>query len=603
MTIHTARPGVVIGKKGEDIEKLRKEVTKVMGVPAHINVTEVRKPELDAQLVAESIAQQLERRIMFRRAMKRSVQNAMRLGALGIKVNVGGRLNGAEIARSEWYREGRVPLHTLRADIDYGFAEAKTTYGIIGVKVWIYKGEIFDLHASQQEAKAEAAEERPTRRAPPQAAAGEEAKSCCNPSAPNTARCRRAATRPALVSNKRQLRRVRPEGDHARPSDLAPDRSRAPLHHAATSSAAASCGSACSRTSRSPKKPIEVRMGNGKGNVEYWVAPVQPGRMLYEMEGVDRGRRRARRSAWPPPSSRCRPNSLPGRCCDGTQGTAQEVGERAQRPSAANCAREQFNLRMQKGSGQLTQTHQLRRVRREIAQRQNPARREEVRTDDHERQQQKSQRTIEGRVVSNKMDKTVTVLLERQVQHPLYGKIIRRSTKVHAHDENNACKEGDVVRIAETRPLSKTKNWRVVESRHARRTVSVRLRRKRHDPDAEPRWPRRTTAAPSELMCIKVLGGSKRRYAGIGDVIKVSVQAKRFRAARSRRARSTTPSSCAPRKGVRRADGSLIRFDGNAAVLLNNKLEPIGTRIFGPVTRELRSEKFMKIVSLAPEVL
>jgi small subunit ribosomal protein S3 len=172
VTIHTARPGVVIGKKGEDIERLRKEVTKVMGVPAHINVTEVRKPELDAQLVAESIAQQLERRIMFRRAMKRSVQNAMRLGALGIKVNVAGRLNGAEIARSEWYREGRVPLHTLRADIDYGFAEAKTTYGVIGVKVWIYKGEIFDLHAAQQEAKAEAAEERPTRRAPKPQQAG-----------------------------------------------------------------------------------------------------------------------------------------------------------------------------------------------------------------------------------------------------------------------------------------------------------------------------------------------------------------------------------------------------------------------------------------------
>ena len=173
VTIHTARPGVVIGKKGEDIEKLRKEVTKVMGVPAHINVTEVRKPELDAQLVAESIAQQLERRIMFRRAMKRSVQNAMRIGALGIKVNVAGRLNGAEIARSEWYREGRVPLHTLRADIDYGFAEARTQYGIIGVKVWIYKGEIFDLHASQQEAKAEAAEERPQRRGPkPQQAGG-----------------------------------------------------------------------------------------------------------------------------------------------------------------------------------------------------------------------------------------------------------------------------------------------------------------------------------------------------------------------------------------------------------------------------------------------
>ena len=164
ITIHTARPGVVIGKKGEDIEKLRKEVTKMMGVPAHINVSEVRKPELDAQLVAESIAQQLERRIMFRRAMKRAVGNAMRLGALGIKVNVGGRLNGAEIARSEWYREGRVPLHTLRADIDYGFAQAKTTYGIIGVKVWVYKGEVFDLHAASQETKEEARDSAPPTR-------------------------------------------------------------------------------------------------------------------------------------------------------------------------------------------------------------------------------------------------------------------------------------------------------------------------------------------------------------------------------------------------------------------------------------------------------
>jgi small subunit ribosomal protein S3 len=164
VTIHTARPGVVIGKKGEDIEKLRKEVTAMMGVPTHINVSEVRKPELDAQLVAESIAQQLERRIMFRRAMKRSVGNAMRLGALGIKINVSGRLNGAEIARSEWSREGRVPLHTLRADIDYGTAEAKTTYGIIGVKVWIYKGEIFDLAAASQESKDDQQQQQPQRR-------------------------------------------------------------------------------------------------------------------------------------------------------------------------------------------------------------------------------------------------------------------------------------------------------------------------------------------------------------------------------------------------------------------------------------------------------
>ena len=163
ITIHTARPGVVIGKKGEDIEKLRKDVSKMMGVPAHINVAEVRKPEIDAQLVAVSIAQQLERRIMFRRAMKRSVGNAMRLGALGIKINVAGRLNGAEIARSEWYREGRVPLHTLRADIDYGFAEAKTQYGIIGIKVWIYKGEVFDLHAASQESKDEGQSQPPPR--------------------------------------------------------------------------------------------------------------------------------------------------------------------------------------------------------------------------------------------------------------------------------------------------------------------------------------------------------------------------------------------------------------------------------------------------------
>ncbi len=142
ITIHTARPGIVIGKKGEDIEVLRKEVSAMMGIPVHVNIEEIRKPELDATLVAEGVAQQLERRIMFRRAMKRAVSNSMRLGALGIRINVAGRLNGAEIARTEWYREGRVPLHTLRADIDYGTAEASTTYGIIGVKVWIFKGEV-----------------------------------------------------------------------------------------------------------------------------------------------------------------------------------------------------------------------------------------------------------------------------------------------------------------------------------------------------------------------------------------------------------------------------------------------------------------------------
>jgi len=150
--IHTARPGIVIGKKGEDVEKLRQELTSQMGVPVHINIEEIRKPELDGALVAQSVAQQLERRVMFRRAMKRAVQNAMRIGAKGIKIQVSGRLGGAEIARTEWYREGRVPLHTLRADIDYATAEAHTTYGVIGVKVWIFKGEI--IGGLQEETKA-----------------------------------------------------------------------------------------------------------------------------------------------------------------------------------------------------------------------------------------------------------------------------------------------------------------------------------------------------------------------------------------------------------------------------------------------------------------
>lgn len=159
VTIHTARPGVVIGKKGEDIESLRKGVAAMLGMPladVRINIAEIRKPELDAYLVAEGIAQQLERRVMFRRAMKRAVTNTMRLGALGVKVRVSGRLNGSEIARSEWYREGRVPLHTFRADIDYGLAEARTTYGVIGVKVWIFRGEVFE---KEEAAPAQAAEQ------------------------------------------------------------------------------------------------------------------------------------------------------------------------------------------------------------------------------------------------------------------------------------------------------------------------------------------------------------------------------------------------------------------------------------------------------------
>ncbi|MBI3067701.1 MAG: 30S ribosomal protein S3 [Betaproteobacteria bacterium] len=165
ITVYSARPGVVIGKKGEDIELLKGELQKMLRVPVHINIEEVRKPELDAQLIADSIAQQLQKRIMFRRAMKRAITNAMRLGAQGIKIMSAGRLNGAEIARTEWYREGRVPLHTLRADIDYGFSEAKTTYGVIGIKVWVFKGEVMGAHEQPVAAPAAAPEpEKRTRR-------------------------------------------------------------------------------------------------------------------------------------------------------------------------------------------------------------------------------------------------------------------------------------------------------------------------------------------------------------------------------------------------------------------------------------------------------
>jgi small subunit ribosomal protein S3 len=199
ITIHSARPGVVIGKKGEDIEILKAELRKLLGVQmVHVNIEEIRKPEIDAQLIADSITQQLEKRIMFRRAMKRAIQNAMRLGAQGIKIMSAGRLNGIEIARTEWYREGRVPLHTLRADIDYGFSEAKTSYGVIGVKVWVYKGEVL---GKQEQAAAPApapAEEEPRRirRGPPPGARGP-ARAEPQPAAP-AAEAKRPAARPRL---------------------------------------------------------------------------------------------------------------------------------------------------------------------------------------------------------------------------------------------------------------------------------------------------------------------------------------------------------------------------------------------------------------------
>jgi small subunit ribosomal protein S3 len=173
ITIFSARPGVVIGKKGEDIENLKAELARRLGVPVAVNIEEIRKPEIDAQLIADSITQQLEKRIMFRRAMKRAMQNAMRLGAQGIKIMSSGRLNGIEIARCEWYREGRVPLHTLRADIDYGFSEAKTTYGVIGVKVWVYRGDFLARGEAPGAAKAEEGQDdRRARRGPRPGAPG-----------------------------------------------------------------------------------------------------------------------------------------------------------------------------------------------------------------------------------------------------------------------------------------------------------------------------------------------------------------------------------------------------------------------------------------------
>ena len=219
VTVFSARPGVVIGKKGEDIENLKSDLQRRMGVPVHVNIEEIRKPEVDAQLIADSIAQQLEKRIMFRRAMKRAMQNAMRLGAQGIKIMSSGRLNGAEIARTEWYREGRVPLHTLRADIDYGTSEAKTTYGIIGIKVWVFKGEVMaknDQLAATPEAPAEETLRRP--RKPAGARDGDKPAGAKRPAARKPAAVKAEDSKPeapAAEPAKPALKRVRKSGPEA----------------------------------------------------------------------------------------------------------------------------------------------------------------------------------------------------------------------------------------------------------------------------------------------------------------------------------------------------------------------------------------------------
>ncbi len=289
ITIHTARPGIVIGKKGEDIEKLRNETAKLLGMAVtdvRLNVAEIRKPELDSQLVAEGIAQQIEKRVMFRRAMKRAVMSTMRSGALGVKVRLSGRLNGSEIARTEVSREGRVPLHTFRADIDYGTAESKTTYGIIGVKVWIFKGEVFDQPAdAPTETAGEAAAARPPwpthRRRPDQET--------------------RAMLQPKRTKYRKQFK-GRNTGLAQRGSSVAfgefglKSTERARMTAREIEAARRAMARYVKRGGQIwvrvfpdvpvSKKPLEVRMGSGKGNVEYWVAKVQPGKILFEMEGV-----------------------------------------------------------------------------------------------------------------------------------------------------------------------------------------------------------------------------------------------------------------------------------------------------------------------------
>ncbi|NDG40846.1 MAG: 30S ribosomal protein S3 [Betaproteobacteria bacterium] len=287
ITIFSARPGVVIGKKGEDIEHLKAELTRRLGVPVAVNIEEVRKPEIDAQLIADSITQQLEKRIMFRRAMKRAMQNAMRLGALGIKIMSSGRLNGIEIARCEWYREGRVPLHTLRADIDYGFSEAKTTYGIIGCKVWVYRGDHLGRGDAPGSARPEGQEEdRRPRRGPRPGGPGGPVENMLQPARrkfrkEQKGRNTGVATRGANVSfGEFGLKATERGRITARQIEAA---RRAISRHIKRG------GRIFIRIFPDKpisQKPAEVRMGNGKGNPEYYVAEIVPGKVLYELNGV-----------------------------------------------------------------------------------------------------------------------------------------------------------------------------------------------------------------------------------------------------------------------------------------------------------------------------
>ena len=279
ITIHTSRPGVIIGKKGSDIEKLKKDIGNITEGDVSINIVEIKKPELDSQLVADNIAQQLERRVAFRRAMKRAVQSAMRLGALGIRVNCSGRLGGAEIARTEWYREGRVPLHTLRADIDYGVSRANTTYGICGVKVWIFKGEKFDKDVNDVQ------KDKPSNDLLKK---GRGIKICCN------------QKNLSLESNLKVECMETPREEITLTLDRLDLKALTPAR--ITSRQIESARRCISRHLKRSgkvwirifpdvpvtKKPAEVRQGKGKGAVEFWAARVKPGKILFEIDGVSK---------------------------------------------------------------------------------------------------------------------------------------------------------------------------------------------------------------------------------------------------------------------------------------------------------------------------
>ena len=377
ITIHSARPGVVIGKKGEDIETLRGELRRMMGSEVRVNIEEIRKPEIDAQLVADSIAQQLEKRIMFRRAMKRAMQNAMRLGAQGIKIMSSGRLNGIEIARREWYREGRVPLHTLRADIDYGFAEAQDDLrrhrhqglGVQGRGDGAQRGARAGAGARAGNLEASA----------PHGTGGRgirrsRSEECCSQLEGNTARSRRAATRASRPSATR--------------SASASTASRPPTRGRLTSRQIEAARRAMTRHIKRggriwirifpdkpmSKKPAEVRMGNGKGNPEYYVAEIQPGKVLYEMDGVEEALAReafALAAAKLPLQDDVR--ASPRRLTENEDET-QPNQAHARRQVAGRAAteleallKEQFGLRMQRATQQLANTAKISDVRRGIA--------------------------------------------------------------------------------------------------------------------------------------------------------------------------------------------------------------------------------------------